>query len=43
MDMVLICNGHLKSDAQNAGKYCDKIKANDIIDVYFDMKQYALW
>merc|ERR1712154_35239 len=36
-------NGNLKTNGQSNGKYCQPMKENDVVDVYFDMKQYALW
>jgi len=36
-------NGNLKSGGKTCGKYCHEIKSGDIVDVYFDMIQYALW
>ena len=35
--------GNLRTEGQNAGQYCKPIQKGDILSIYFDMKQYALW
>jgi len=37
------CDGNLKNDSKNGGVYCNALKQGDIVDVYFDMKQFVLW
>lgn len=36
-------NGNLKHGGKNCGQYCQPIKSGDIVDVYFDMRSYAIW
>merc|ERR1712154_56038 len=35
--------GSLKTGGQNAGRYCMPWKDRDVVDMYFDGRQYALW
>jgi len=36
-------NGDLKNGGKSGGKYCNAFKNGDVVDVYFDMKQFVLW
>ena len=36
-------SGNLQNGGKNGGKYCQDFKNGDIVDVYFDMKQFVLW
>ena len=36
-------NGNLQNGGSNGGKYCNEFKSGDIVDIYFDTKQFVLW
>ena len=36
-------DGNLQNGGRDGGKYCNEFKSGDVVDVYFDMKQFVLW